>query len=53
MLLCLTPIVDTVIMPEFLLIALIGGLITPLMTAPIGAFMLWLVTYRYWCVVAG
>lgn len=28
-------------MPEFLLIALIGGLITTLMTAPIGAFMLW------------
>ncbi len=28
-------------MPEFLLIALIGGFITTLMTAPIGAFMLW------------
>lgn len=28
-------------MPEFILIALIGGLITTLMTAPIGAFMLW------------
>lgn len=28
-------------MPEFLLIALIGGLTTTLMTAPVGAFMLW------------
>ena len=28
-------------MPEFMLIALIGGLITTLMTAPIGAFILW------------
>jgi zinc transport system permease protein len=28
-------------MPEFLFIALLGGLITTLMTAPIGAFMLW------------
>jgi len=28
-------------MPEFMLIALVGGLITTLMTAPVGAFMLW------------
>lgn len=28
-------------MPDFLLIALVGGLITSLMTAPVGAFMLW------------
>lgn len=28
-------------MPEFMLLALIGGIITTLMTAPVGAFMLW------------
>ena len=28
-------------MPEFLMMALVGGIITTLMTAPIGAFMLW------------
>ncbi|MCH9741941.1 MAG: metal ABC transporter permease [Proteobacteria bacterium] len=28
-------------MPEFMLLALIGGTLTTLMTAPVGAFMLW------------